>query len=389
MHHRLRSVAAAAALIMACGAAHAQAPIKIGFMGELTGPQAAVGQDQLDGFMLLVERNGGKLGGHPVEILREDTQLKPDVANQAARRLVEREKVSIVTGISFSNIMLAVHKYLTDREVFVIGSNAGPSQIAGPRCSPYQFITSWQGDQASEAVGQYAADKGYKRVVVLAPNYQAGKDTVAGFKRYYKAPLADEVYTSLQQLDFSTELAQAAARQPDAVFAFFPGGLGVSFAKQYAQSGLQKTPLLSTFTIDAISLPVLGESAQGMISGGFWAPDFDNASSRRFVQAFEQRYKRIPSNYAAQSYDAALLLDAAIAKVQGRVTDKPAFMAALKQADFPSVRGGFRFGNNHFPLQDMHVLQAVKDEQGRMTLKTLATPFHKQPDAYHRQCPLS
>ncbi|WP_338618923.1 ABC transporter substrate-binding protein [Pigmentiphaga sp. CHJ604] len=389
MHHRLRSVAAAAALITACGAAHAQAPIKIGFMGELTGPQAAVGQDQLDGFMLLVERNGGKLGGHPVEILREDTQLKPDVANQAARRLVEREKVSIVTGISFSNVMLAVHKYLTDREVFVIGSNAGPSQIAGPRCSPYQFITSWQGDQASEAVGQYAADKGYKRVVVLAPNYQVGKDTVAGFKRYYKAPLADEVYTSLQQLDFSTELAQAAARQPDAVFAFFPGGLGVSFAKQYAQSGLQKTPLLSTFTIDAISLPVLGESAQGMISGGFWAPDFDNASSRRFVQAFEQRYKRIPSNYAAQSYDAALLLDAAIARVQGRVSDKPAFMAALKQADFPSVRGEFRFNNNHFPLQDMHVLQAVKDEQGRMTLKTLATPFHKQPDAYHRQCPLS
>lgn len=383
--------AAALAFAAACllPAAAAQPPIKIGFLGEFSGPQAGLGQDMYDGFMLGIKQGGGRLGGVPVEVLREDTQLKPDVANQAARRLVEREKVPIVTGISFSNIMLAVHKYLTDREVFVIGSNAGPSQIAGPRCSPYQFITSWQGDQASEAVGQYAADKGYKRVVVLAPNYQAGKDTVAGFKRYYKAPLADEVYTSLQQLDFSTELAQAAARQPDAVFAFFPGGLGVSFAKQYAQSGLQKTPLLSTFTIDAISLPVLGESAQGMISGGFWAPDFDNASSRRFVQAFEQRYKRIPSNYAAQSYDAALLLDAAIAKVQGRVADKPAFMAALKQADFPSVRGDFRFNNNHFPLQDMHVLQAVRDEQGRMTLKTLATPFHKQPDAYHRQCPLS
>ncbi|OVZ60056.1 ABC transporter substrate-binding protein [Pigmentiphaga sp. NML080357] len=389
MYHRLRSVAAAAALFLGCGALHAQAPIKIGFMGELTGPQAAVGQDQLDGFMLLVERNGGKLGGYPVEVIREDTQLKPDVANQAARRLVEREKVPIVTGISFSNVMLAVHRYLTEREVFVIGSNAGPSQIAGPRCSPYQFMTSWQGDQASEAVGQYATDQGYKRVVVLAPNYQAGKDTVAGFKRYYKSPLADELYTSLQQLDFSTELAQAAARQPDAVFAFFPGGLGVSFAKQYAQSGLKDIPLLSTFTVDAISLPVLGDSALGMITGGFWAPDFANAQSRRFVQDFERRYRRIPSNYAAQSYDAALLLDSAIAKVQGRIADKPAFMAALKQADFQSVRGEFRFNNNHFPLQDMHVLQVARDGQGRLNLKTLATPFRKQPDAYHRQCPLS
>lgn len=370
---------------------HAQAaastPIRIGFIGELSGSTAGVGQDQLDGFNLLLERNGGKLGGYPIQLIKEDSQMKPEVANQVARRLIEREKVSIITGVSFSNVMMAVHKTITDKEVFLIGSNAGPSQIAGAQCSPYQFITSWQGDQAAEAIGKYAQEKGYKRVVTMAPNYQAGKDTVAGFKRYYTTPVVDEVYTSLSQLDFAAELSQVTAAKPDAVFAFFPGGLGVAFVKQYAQAGLMKSlPLLSVFTVDALSLPALGDAAMGMVSGSFWAPDFDNAASKTFVQAFEAKYKRIPSNYAAQSYDAAQLLDSAIAKVNGKVDDKKAFGAALKTADFTSVRGDFSFGNNHFPVQSMHVVQVAKDAQGRNSLKTLATPLKNYADAYQGQC---
>ncbi|MBU4611690.1 ABC transporter substrate-binding protein [Achromobacter sp. GG226] len=385
----VRKVSAVTAALTCSGVLAATEPLKIGFIGELSGPTAAVGQDQLDGFNLLVERNGGKLGGVPVQIVREDSQLKPDVANQAARRLVEREKVPIITGVSFSNVMMAIHKYVTDNEVFLIGSNAGPSQIAGKQCSPYQFITSWQGDQASEAVGKYAREKGYKRVFVLAPNYQAGKDTVAGFKRYYEGELVDEVYTPLTQMDYSAELAQVAAAKPDAVFAFYPGGLGIAFVKQFAQAGLRtSTPLLSTFIVDAVSLPALGQDAAGVISGGFWAPDFDNAASREFVQAFEQKYGRIPSNYAAQSYDAARLLDSALAKVKGNVSDKPAFMAALKAADFASVRGDFAFGNNHFPIQSMHVMEVAKDAQGRSSLKTVATPLATYQDAYHAQCPM-
>lgn len=370
-------------------AATAQTPIKIGFVGELSGPTAVVGQDQFDGFNLLIERNGGKLGGVPVQLLREDSQLKPDVANQVVQRLVEKEKVPIITGISFSNVMMAVHKYITENEVFLIGSNAGPSQIAGARCSPFQFITSWQGDQAAEAMGQYAREKGYKKVYVMAPNYQAGKDVVAGFKRYYKDALLDEVYTPLTQLDFNAELAQVAAAKPDAVFAFYPGGLGVAFAKQYTLAGMNKTiPMLSTFVVDALSLPAIGDSAIGLVSGGFWAPDFNNAASKQFVADFEAKYKRIPSNYAAQSYDAAQLLDAAIAKVKGNVADKKAFMAALKSADFKSVRGDFKFGNNNFPVQGMHVMQVAKDEKGRLNLKTIATPFKSYQDAYASQCAL-
>ena len=386
---RKASALAALATLGLASAAHAQTPLKIGFIGELSGPQAPVGQDQFDGFMLVVERNGGKLGGVPVQILKEDTQLKPEVANQAVRKLIEKDKVPIITGVSFSNIMLAVHKYVTDKQVFLVGSNAGPSQIAGAQCSPYQFITSWQGDQAAEAIGRYAAEKGYQRILAMAPNYQAGKDIIAGLKRQYKAPLVDELYTPLNQLDFSAELTQVAAAKPDAVFAFYPGGLGVSFARQYQQAGLLKSsPLLSTFIVDATTLPALKDSAVGIVSGGFWAPDFQNAASKQFVADFERKYGRIPSNYAAQSYDAALLLDSALAKVKGNVGDKPAFMAAMKAADFASVRGSFKFNNNNFPIQDMHVAEAARDAAGRYTLKTIATPLKGLVDAYHGQCPL-
>ncbi|MCB5364188.1 ABC transporter substrate-binding protein [Pusillimonas sp. CC-YST705] len=390
MQGKFKAALASAAIAAAfCTSAQAQDAVKIGFIGELSGPTAGVGQDQLDGFKLYLEDKGGKLGGVPIELLVEDSQFKPDVAMQVARRLVERDNVSVITGVSFSNVMMAIHKYITDRDVVLLSSNAGPSQIAGERCSPYQFVTSWQGDQAAEAVGKYAQEKGFKNIAVLAPNYQAGKDIVTGFKRYYTEPLAEEIYTQLTQLDFSAELATVAAAQPDAIFAFFPGGLGVAFAKQYAQAGMMgKVPLLTTFVVDALSLPAIGDGAQGIISGGFWAPDFDNAQSRKFVSDFEKKYGRIPSNYAAQSYDAAALLDSALGKVEGNVKDKAAFLKAMKAADFDSVRGDFSFGNNNFPVQSMHVMEVAKDDKDRLSLKTIATPLKNYQDAYHGKCPL-
>lgn len=376
-----------AAALTATASLQAQTPIKIGFMAELSGPQGVTGQDQYDGFMMAVQRNGGKLGGVPVEVIREDSQLKPDVALQLTQKLIEKEKVSIITGITFSNIMMAVHKPITDKEIFLIGSNAGPAPIAGTQCSSYQFIVSWQNDMQSEVVGKYAADKGYKRVVALAPNYQAGKDYIAGFKRFYKSELAGENYTPLNQQDFSAEISQIAATKPDAVFVFYPGALGINFVRQYQQAGLMgKIPLLSTGTTDGSTLPAIRDAALGAISGSFWGPDFDNAESRRFVEEFENKYKRIPSQYAAQSYDAAMLLDSAIAKVRGNVADKPAFMTALKAADFKSVRGSFKFNNNHFPIQNMPVLEVAKDSKGRVSMKTVAFPLRDHKDAYHQQC---
>lgn len=363
------------------------APLKIGFMAELSGPQGPLGQDQYDAFMLVVEQNGGKLGGVNVQVLREDSQLKPDVATQIVDKLIEREKVSIITGITFSNIMMAVHKKITEKEVFLIGSNAGPSPIAGAQCSPFFFTTSWQNDQQAEVVGKYAYDKTIDKVMTIAPNYQAGKDFVAGFKRYYKTATIGELWPALSTTDFSAEIAQIQATNPKAVYAFLPGGLGINFVKQWAQAGLnKKITLLTTSTTDGIGLPAMGDAALGVVSGTFWGPDFANPANQKFVKDFEAKYKRIPSQYAAQAYDSALLLDSALRKVKGDVTDKKAMQAALKLADFKSVRGDFKFNTNNFPIQDLHMFEAVKDAQGRYTLKTIATPLKADKDAFAEKC---
>mgnify|MGYP002778166692 CR=1 FL=1 len=368
-------------------AAATGAPLKIGFMAELSGPQGALGQDQYDAFMLLVEQNGGRLGGVPVQVIRKDSQLKPELAVQIVDELIERERVPIITGVTFSNVMMAVHKKVVDKEVFLVGSNAGPSPIAGAQCSPYFFSTSWQNDQQAEVVGKYATDRGMNRVIAVAPNYQAGKDFVAGFKRYFKGQMVNELYPALTTQDFSAEIAQIAAANPQAVFAFMPGGLGINFVKQWNQAGMRgKIPLLTTSTTDGIGLPAMGDAALGVISGTFWGPDFQNPANQKFVRDFEAKYKRIPSQYAAQSYDAAQLIDSALKKTSGRVDDKKAFQAALKAADFQSVRGPMKFNVNNFPIQDLHIFEAIKDGQGRMTLKTVATPLKQDVDAYSDKC---
>lgn len=380
----------ATAVLAALAGAPAQAQVKIGFMAELSGPQGPLGQDQYDALMLVIERNGGKLGGVPVQVLREDSQLKPDVANQIVEKLIDKERVSIITGVTFSNIMMAVHKKVTDKEVFLIGSNAGPSPIAGAACSPYFFSTSWENGQQAEVVGQYAQDKGIKKMVTIAPNYQAGKDFVAGFKRYYKNPTVNELWPALNTQDFSAEIAQIAAAQPDAVFVFLPGGLGINFIKQWGQAGMKaKIPLLTSSTTDGIGLPAMGDAALGVLSGTFWGPDFANPANQRFVKEFEAKYKRIPSQYAAQGYDAAQLIDAALTKTGGKVDDKKALLAAFRTAGFASVRGDFKFNTNQFPIQDLHIFEAIKDTQGRMTLKTVATPLKADKDAHADKCKMT
>jgi branched-chain amino acid transport system substrate-binding protein len=369
--------------------AQAQAPIKIGFVATLSGPAGALGQDQYDAFMMVVERNGGKLGGVPVQILKEDDQLKPDVGVQILQKLVEREKVSLLTGFTFSNVLMAMSKPMADAGVFAIISNAGPAPLAGAACNQNFYFTSWQNDMQSEGMGKYGTDQGYKKVYTLAPNYQAGKDAVAGFKRYYKGEIVDEVYTTLNQPDYSAEISQIAAKKPDAIYVFYPGGMGVNFIKQYKQAGLLgKIPLLSTSTADGSTLPALKETALGVISGTFWGPDSTNPVSVKFVADFEKKYNRIPSQYAAQAYDSALLLDRAIAKVQGNIADKNTFRAAIRQADFKSLRGPFTFNNNGYPIENIYAFEVAKDAKGRVSLKTIAQPLTAHRDAYSDKCPI-
>jgi len=388
MRHMLRLLGFAVGIAFAVSAT-AQQPIKIGFVSSLSSSLGALGQDMHDAFMLVVERNRGRLGGVPVQILVEDDQLKPEVATQIIDKLIDKEKVPIITGITGSNIMMAIHKKVVDKQVFLIGSNAGPSPIVGAQCSPYYFHTATENGQRAEAVGKYAADKGYRRVYAMAPNFQAGKDMIAGFKRYYKHPLIEEVYTPLNQLDFQAELAQLSAAKPDAVYVFYPGSFGVQFVRQWRQAGFSgKFPLISNNTIDGINLPALQDAAVGVGHSSYWGPEFDNPVSKKFVEEFEKKYNRIPSEYAATGYDSALLLDSAIAKVKGNVADKKAFMAALKAADFRSVRGSFLLNHNNFRMSDLYIFEATKDSMGRYNLKTISKIRPATPDAYHTRCPM-
>ncbi|VVE37209.1 ABC transporter substrate-binding protein [Pandoraea soli] len=354
---------AAGAAIFASSGAHAQ--VKIGFIGTLSGPGGALGQDQYDAFMLAIEQKGGKLGGVPVQVIKEDDQLKPDVGVQAAQKLVERDKVSLITGVTFSNVMMAIHKTVTNAGVVMVGSNAGPTPIAGAQCSPNFFSTSWDNDELHEAGGQLSSDLGYKKMYVMAPNYQAGRDAVNGFKRDYKGQIVDEVYTQVNQPDYSAEIAQLQAAKPDAVYVFYPGGMGVNFVKQYRQAGLLgKIPLISVSTIDGSTLPALKELAVGAITSAPYSPDLDNAQNKQFVAAFQKKFNRVPSMYAAQSYDAANLIDSALTKTKGNVADREALRAALKAADFSSVRGPFKFASNQFPVAQFYRVDVVKDANG-------------------------
>ncbi|BBK31927.1 amino acid/amide ABC transporter substrate-binding protein (HAAT family) [Stella humosa] len=379
-------VAAVATAMAAAGPALAQ-QVKVGFVATFSGPNAALGDHLYQGFQVGLDHAGGKLGGLATEILKEDDQLKPDVGVQVVRKLIDRDKVDVVSGVVFSNVMMAIHKPLTESKTPMISANAGPSPIAGKLCSPFFFAASWQNDQSHEAVGQHLQTKGVKRVYLMAPNYQAGRDGLAGFKRYFKGEVLGEVYTTVNQPDYSAELAQIRAAKPEAVYVFYPGGMGVNFVKQYGQAGLTKDfPLYSAFTVDATTLAAQGDAAVGTFTAAFWTADLDNAANKRFVADYQKKYGSLPSTFAAQGYDAARLLDAAIRGAGGKVSDRDALAAAIKKASFESVRGPFRFNTNNFPIHDFYLVETVKAADGSLQQVNRGVVFKDHADAYVGEC---
>jgi branched-chain amino acid transport system substrate-binding protein len=383
----LAGVGVLAASVVGAGAAQAQ-ELKIGIMAVLSGPQAVLGGQLRDGFMLGIKHAGGKLGGLATTVTVQDDELKPDVAVGKAKQLIERDKVDFVVGPIFSNILMAIHKPITEAGVFLISPNAGPSPLAGKGCSPFFFSTSYQNDQPPEVLGKYAQDKGYKKAFLLAPNYQAGKDMIGGFKKHFKGEIADEVYTPLGQLDFSAELAKIAAAKPDAFFVFMPGGMGVNLVKQYRQAGLDSIPFLSVFTVDESTLPAQQDAAVGFFSGMTWAPNSDTPQNKKFVADFEKEYGYVPGSYAMQAYDAAALIDSAVKAVGGKLDNKDALRAAIKKADFKSVRGPFKFNSNGFPVQDFYLVKVAKRADGKFETQIVQKIFEAQGDSYAKDCEL-
>jgi branched-chain amino acid transport system substrate-binding protein len=367
--------------------AAAQDKVKIGLMVTLSGASAVLGQQARDGFQLALKDLGGKFGGREVEVVVADDELKPDVAVTKVKGLVERDKVDFVVGPIFSNVLQAIHKPVTDAGTFLVSPNAGTSTFAGKGCHPNFFVTSYQNDQVHEVLGKVAQDRGYKRVYLLAPNYQAGKDSMAGFKRHYKGEVVEESYVPLNNLDFQSELAKIASMNPDAIFTFMPGGMGVNLVKQYKQAGLtDRIPFLSAFTVDESTLPAQQDAAIGMFGGMTWAPNTDNPQSKKFVAAYEAAYNSVPGSYAMQAYDAALLIDSALKATGGKTDSKDALREALKKAEFKSLRGDFKFAANNFPVQDFFLVKAAKRPDGKFQTEIVEKVFDDYTDVYAKEC---
>jgi branched-chain amino acid transport system substrate-binding protein len=387
---RRKSLVAIAAVLGAwTSTAHAEDNLKVGIIATLSGPPAVLGQQLRNGFTLAVKDLGGKLGGREAEIVVADDELKPDVAVTKVKSLIDRDKVDFVVGPIFSNILGAIAKPVTEANVILISPNAGTSSFAGKDCNPNLFVTSYQNDQVHEVLGQYAQDSGFKKVIIIVPNYQAGKDAAAGFKHKFTGEILDEMYVPLGQLDYSAELSRMAAASPDAIFAFIPGGMGVNFVKQFRQSGLaDKITFLSAFTVDESTLPAQQDAALGMLAGSDWAPNLDNPLNKAFVEEYVKEYNAIPATYAFQAYDAALLIDGAVRAVKGNLADKDALRAALKQADFKSLRGAFKFNNNHYPIQDFYLTKVAKRPDGKYETEIVKTVFTNYGDSYAKDCPM-
>jgi branched-chain amino acid transport system substrate-binding protein len=393
MSKRLSPTAFAAAclasLALAAGSAAAADKVKVGFVSTLSGPSSALGIDIRDGFLLAVKLGGGKLGGLPAEVLVADDQFKPDVAKQLFEKNVKRDKVDFMTGVVFSNIMLAALPEAFDANVFYVSPNAAPSSMAGKDCNPLFFAVSWPNDAYHEAAGEFANTRGLKSVYLVAPNYQAGKDSLAGFKRTFKGQIVGENYTKLGQLDYAAELAEIRAARPQAVYIFLPGGMGINFIKQYVGAGLGKDTqlLLPGFSADQDVIGPVGPAMAGLFNTAHWSPDFSNAANQKFVAAFEQEYHRVPTLYASQGYDAAQLIGAAVRDTKGKLEDHEAVRKALKAAHFDSVRGPFRFNTNQYPIQNYYVRTIGSDGKGGLVNKSFSEPILKNHgDAYVQGC---
>ena len=390
MKRTLLAAGAVATLTLALGVAPAlaqQKTVKIGFISTFSGPVAAIGNDMRNSFELGLDHHGRKLGGLPVEVIYEDDQIKPEVGVQKVQKLIESDKVDFIVGIIWSNVLLASLKPIIDSKTFTVITNAGASQLAGEMCSPYVFSTAWNNDQTPQAIGLYMNQKNVKTAFLIGPNYAAGKDMLEGVAATFKGQIIGRELTVWPtQLDFSAELSKARAAKPDAVFAFYPGGAGIQFITQYAQSGLKgQIPLYTAFTIDSLSLPRLKDLAVGIPGAQQWVRDLPNDANKRYVADFRAKYKNDPSFYGSQTYDAVPLLDSVVKAVKGDLTKKVEMRRAAEKADFKSVRGNFKFGPNHIPIQNFYLQDAVKDGD-EYRLKTVATIVENDQDKHVGKC---
>lgn len=386
--HRLALVATLGGALFAASTAQAADAIKIGFLTTLSGPGAVIGNEVRDGFNLGIKNSGDKLGGLPVQMEIIDDQQKPESGLQAVDRFIKRDKVDLVTGVVFSNVLLPLLPGILASDTIYLSPNTGPSDYAGAKCNRNFFAVAWHNEDIPQAVGKYATDRKFARVALIAPNYPGGRESLAGFKRQYKGEIVEELYTKLGQLDYAPELATMRAAKPDAVFFFLPGGMGVNFIKQFGASGLSKQVALLApgFSGDEDTIGAIGEPIVGLYNASQWAADLPTPANQKFVADFRKAYGRAPTLYASQAYDTAMLIDSAVRAVGGKVEDKDALRKALRKADFASVRGPFKFNTNQFPIHNLYMRVVEKDAQGKFANKLVGTIMTDHADPFVGEC---
>ncbi|MCX8570534.1 ABC transporter substrate-binding protein [Aminobacter sp. MET-1] len=384
---KFKGILSAAALVLSVSAAYAEDPVKIGMITTLSGPAGYLGQDIRDGFQLAIDQAKGKLGGKDVELVVEDDGLKPGNAKQIAEKMLSDQGIKLFTGMVFANVAYAAVPDILDNDAIYVSANTASATFAGKDCHPNYFVSSWQDDSQGESAGALAQSLGYKKAFLIAPNYQAGKETMGAFKRFYKGEISGETYTGLDQTDFAAEMAQIRAAKPDVVYEFEPGGLGIAFMRQYQQAGLLKDipMVVHPASLDHVIVGAVGDAALGVKVTSHWNDDFDNPVNKSFVAAWKAKFGDRPiTYYAAQGYDAALLIGTGLEK--SGVDDLKAFRKALLTSEIPTVRGSFKFGPNQHPVQDWYSLKAEKGADGKMVLKTERKVLTAHSDSYAAEC---
>ena len=368
----------------------AQAKLKIGFISAQSGPLNVLGLEQKRGFEIAMDHLGGKFGQTPIEVVVADSKGNPSATVQEISRLIDKEKVDLIVGLSASNELVAGVKPIVDAKIFFIGMNGGVAVNAGEQCNPYYFNAAFQNAQLTTGMGAFMTKQGVKKLYLIGADFEAGYEHTDAAKTGFKGEIVAQQFTPLTQLDFAADIAKIRASGADGVFAFYPGGLGIAFMRQWAQAGLSgKIPVFSNIALtEPTAFQAQGKSVLGTYVSAVYFAGIDNPVNKRFVQDFKTKFGRDPASYAGLAYDAMMLVDSAVKEVKGNVKDQAAFRAALKKANFQSVRGSFAFSSNNHPIQNTYLTVVDERSDGSLFLKATAVIAEKAADSFVSKCPL-
>ena len=356
---------------LVAGETAAQGPIKIGFISPLSGAIAAAGKDMYSGCELYWQETGWQAGGRKLEVILEDNEGQPAAALTKARKLVENDKVHMLAGVILSNVAYALVPYVEAQGIPTLYPINSADDLTQRRRPKWLIRTGFSAGGNMHPFGEYAATVlGYKKVATLGLDYAFGWETVGGFHKSFEdsgGQIIQKIWVPLNVQDYAPYLAQV-KKEADAVFVNALGRWTLLFAKQYADSGLRdRLPLIAGGTYsDEHVLPQLGDESLGVVSAHHYSASLDTPANRRFRAAFEKAYNRTPSFYSENCYTGARIISEAVRAIGGKVEDRAALMAALRQVEITDApRGPVKMDPYGNPTQNVYI-RRVERVGGRL-----------------------